>query len=164
MMKQFQIQQRFWSWGGKFDIKDERDQLSYQVEGSLWKWFKNFEIRNAEGQVVSTIQQKFSWFFSRFEVNVVGQASFIIQQKFSWLKPRYEIENLGFEVVGDFWEMKFELLHNGMVVADIRQEWFRMPSTYQVTVYEEAYADSTIALVIAIDYVKEMRLAAIAAS
>ncbi|MGT2799736.1 LURP-one-related/scramblase family protein [Streptococcus marmotae] len=163
-MKQFQIKQRFWSWGGKFDIKDDRGQLCYQVEGSLLKWFKNFEIRSANGQLVSTIQRKFSGFFSRFEVKVLGQAPFTIQKKFSWFKPRYEIENLGLEVIGDFWDMKFDLIHNGTVVAKIDQEWFRMTSTYQVTVYEDAYADVTIALVIAIDYVKEMRSASAAAA
>lgn len=156
-MKQFEIQQRFWSRGGRFDIKDDRGNLYYQVEGSLWKLFKSFEIRDARGQVVGTIQRTFSWFLSRFEVRVVGQAPFIIQQKASWFKPRYEIENLALEVIGDFWDMKFKLLHNGLVVAQIDQEWFRLTSTYQVTVYEDAYADSTIALVIAIDYVKEMR-------
>lgn len=159
-MKQFQIKQRFWSVGGKFDIKDEQDQICYQVVGSVFKWFKHFEIRDATGQVVSTIERKFSWLLSRFKVTVVGQEPFIIQKKFSWFKPRYEIENLGLEVIGDFWDMKFDLIHNGLVVARIDQEWFRMTSTYQVTVYEEAYVDVTIALVIAIDYVKEMQRAA----
>ncbi|MER0122233.1 LURP-one-related/scramblase family protein [Streptococcus sp. ZJ93] len=118
-------------------MKDNRGQLCYQVEGSVFKWFKNFEIHNAGGKVVSTIQRKFSWFNSR-----------------------YEIENLALEVLGDFWDMKFDLLHNGVTIARIDQEWFRMTSTYQVTVYEDAYADVTIALVIAIDYVKEIQRAA----
>ncbi|GGE25714.1 LURP-one-related/scramblase family protein [Streptococcus himalayensis] len=163
-MKQFYIKQKFWSLAGTFTIKDELGQICYRVEGSLLKWLKSFEVFDREGQLVSTIQRKFTGFLPRFEVGVEGQTSFIIQKKFTWFKPRYEIENLGLEVIGDVWNMQFELLHQGAIVARIDQEWLRMTSTYDVTVYDEAYCDTTIALVIAIDYVKARKRTAAAAS
>ncbi|MEW4353340.1 LURP-one-related family protein [Streptococcus pneumoniae] len=156
-MKQFYIKQKLWSLGGKFTIKDEYDQVCYQVEGSLFKWMKSFKILDLQGQLVSTIQRKFTWFLPRFEVEVKGQTRFVIQKKLSWLKPRYEIENLGLEVLGNIWDMKFDLIESSRVVAHIDQEWFRMTSTYDVAVYDEDYCDMAIALVIAIDYVKAMR-------
>ena len=56
--------------------------------------------------------------------------------------------------------MDFRLLANGTEVATISQEWLRLTSTYNITVYDDCYADLVISLVIAIDYVKELENAA----
>jgi uncharacterized protein YxjI len=60
--------------------------------------------------------------------------------------------------------MDFELQHNGVPVAHISQEWFKINSTYHIDVYDDQYADAVISLVIAIDYVKAQQAVASSAS
>lgn len=50
--------------------------------------------------------------------------------------------------------MNFSLYQAGRQVAQISQQWFTLPSTYHVAVYDDSLSDMVISLVIAIDYVK----------
>lgn len=157
-MKVFHIRQKFWSLGPKFTIKDSQGQPCYEVAGRFFRFFPSYEIKREDGRGVSTIKRKLSFIFPRFKVKVEGHDSFFIQKKWSWWKARYELENLGLEVRGDLWNMDFDLMKDGEVLANIDQEWFKLTSTYVVEVYEEAYEkayeDLTIVLVIAIDHAK----------
>jgi uncharacterized protein YxjI len=154
-MKVFEIKQKFWSLGGRFIIKDQDDQPCYEVEGSFLKWFKEFTIRNQAGQEVAFIKRQFSWFLSQFTVDLADGSHFVIHKEFTLFKPRYYIEGLDMVVQGDFWDMNFTLTKDGQTIADIKQYWFMLTSTYQVTVHDDNYCDLVLALVIAIDYVKE---------
>lgn len=159
-MVQFYIKQKFWSWGGKFFVKDQQDQPHYEVTGSVLKWLKEFQITDLAGRDVAHIKKEWTWFLPRFTIRLSTGEAFYLQKEFTWFRPKYHIEGLDMVVQGDFWDMDFTLVKDGQIVATINQEWFRMTSTYQVTVHEEKYSDLVIALVIAIDYVKEMEAAA----
>lgn len=159
-MKTFHIKQKFWSLSGKFLVKDSQDQPCYQVTGSLLRWFKEFTICDMAEQEVAFIKEKFSWFLPRFAISLASGQEFFLQKEFTWFKPRYHIEGLDMVIQGNFWDMDFTLTKNGETIAVINQEWFKLTSTYQVTVHDEAYADLVVALVIAIDYVKEKEAAA----
>ncbi|MGT2911272.1 LURP-one-related/scramblase family protein [Streptococcus cameli] len=163
-MKQFRIKQKMWSLGGSFDIQDENGQLAYQVEGSFFKIPKSFTIYDPKGQVISRIEKQFFTFLPKFDVQLAGGQPFTIRKEFTFFKPRYQIDNLGLTIQGDFWDMNFDLLQNGRVVAQISQEWLRLTSTYNITVFDDSLADLVLSLVIAIDYVKEQEAAASAAS
>lgn len=156
-MKIFEIKQRFWAFGGKFDIKDQYDHPCYQVEGSLMKWFKEFTIRQSNGQEVAFIKRQFSWFLPRFTVDLADGRQFAIQKDFTFFKARYHIDGLDLVVEGNFWDMDFVLTKDGKVVAEINQYWLMLTSTYKVTVYDETYCDLVLALVITIDYIKEQQ-------
>lgn len=53
--------------------------------------------------------------------------------------------------------MEFRLLDaQGQVIAEISKELLHLMSTYQVVVYEDAYADLVIPLCVAIDYVEAL--------
>ena len=154
-MRKFEIKQKLWSLAGKFDIFDEDKQLAYQVQGSLLKLFKEFTIFDSQGKTVSHIKQGFSFPFQRFTVTFADGKEITIQKRFSLFKAKYDISDFGLEVSGDIWNMNFALLDQGREVANIRQQWFRFPSTYQVEIYDDSLSDLVISLVIAIDYVKE---------
>ncbi|MGT2928923.1 LURP-one-related/scramblase family protein [Streptococcus dentasini] len=153
-MKTFQIKQKMWSLGGKFIINDELGMPTYQVEGSLFKIPKTFTIADMSGNQVGKIEKRVWAFLPKFDVNLANGQIVTIKKDFSFFKPHYSLENLNMEVQGNFWDMNFNLLQNGQIVARISQEWFRMTSTYNIEVYNEAYCDLVIALTVAIDYVK----------
>lgn len=159
-MKHFQIKQKMWSLGGKFTIHDEMGMPAYQVEGSFLKIPKTFMVTDMQGQIVSQIEKEFLTFLPRFTVKLADGSFFTLRKEFTFFKPRYQIDNLAMTIQGDFWDMNFELTQNGRKVAQISQEWLRLTSTYNIEVFEEAYADLVISLVVAIDYVKEMETAA----
>ena len=72
-----------------------------------------------------------------------------------------DIEDLGLRVQGNIWDLEFKLFDDrDQIVAEISKELFHLTSTYQVSVYEDEYADLVISLCVAIDYVEMLEAGA----
>ena len=84
-------------------------------------------------------------------------SSFFIRKKLTLLRDKYDISNLGLRIEGNIWDLDFKLLDDrDQLVAEISKQVFTLTSTYQVSVYEEEYANLVISLCLAIDYVEMM--------
>nr|WP_242258496.1 LURP-one-related family protein [Streptococcus thoraltensis] len=154
-MKTFQVKQKLLSLGGKFTIADNLGIPTYQVEGSFLKIPKTFTITDMKGQQVSRIEKKTISFLPQFKVKLADGNCFTIKKSWTFFKSRYQIEGLGIDVKGNVWDLSFNLQKDGQQIASIRQDLWHLTSTYTVEIYDEAYSDLVISLVIAIDYVKE---------
>lgn len=160
-MRTYQVKQKFRLGGERFDIKDELGNVEYQVEGSFFKVPKTFTIYDKEGQEVSQITKKPFTLLSKFEVSLKNGDRFFITKKFTLLRDKYDIEDLGLRVQGNIWDLDFKLLDDrDQIVAEISKELFHLTSTYQVSVYEDEYADLVISLCVAIDYVEMLEAGA----
>ena len=154
-MKTFLVKQKFRLGGERFDIKDDRGVVNYQVEGSFFQIPKTFTIYDAYGEQVSEISKEFFTLFPRFNIQLRDGSNFVIRKKFTFFRDKYEFENLGLRIEGNIWDLNFKLLDDrDQLVAEIRKEIFHLTSTYNVTVYEDSYADLVISLCVAIDYVE----------
>lgn len=157
VMKAYLVKQKFRFGGEKFDIKDDRGNIDYQVEGSFLKIPKTFTIYDDKGEVVSQIQKTVLTVLPQFEIQLRNGSSFYIRKKFTFLRDKYEFDNLGLRIEGNIWDLEFRLLDaQGQVIAEISKELLHLMSTYQVVVYEDAYADLVISLCVAIDYVEAL--------
>ena len=155
VMKTYLVKQKFRFGGEKFDIKDDRGNIDYQVEGSFLKIPKTFTIYDDKGEVVSQIQKTVLTFLPQFEIQLRNGSSFYIRKKLTFLRDKYEFDNLGLRIEGNIWDLEFRLLDaQGQVIAEISKELLHLMSTYQVVIYEDAYADLVISLCVAIDYVE----------
>lgn len=154
-MKTFLVKQKFRLGGERFDIKDDRGVVNYQVEGSFFQIPKTFTIYDAYGEQVSEISKEFFTLFPRFNIQLRDGSNFVIRKKFTFFRDKYEFDNLGLRIEGNIWDLNFKLLDDrDQLVAEIRKEIFHLTSTYNVTVYEDSYADLVISLCVAIDYVE----------
>ena len=91
----------------------------------------------------------------RFEIKLSDGTSFYIRKKLTFFRDKYEFDDLGLRIEGNIWDLNFKLLDDrDQVVAEITKELFHLTSTYQVSVYDEAYSDLVISLCVAIDYVE----------
>ena len=154
-MKTFLVKQKFRLGGERFDIKDERGVVNYQVEGSFFQIPKTFTIYDAYGEQVSEISKEFFTLLPRFTIQLRNGSNFVIRKKLTFFRDKYEFDNLGLRIEGNIWDLNFKLLDDrDQVIAEIRKEIFHLTSTYNVTVYEDSYADLVISLCVAIDYVE----------
>ncbi|WP_444817777.1 LURP-one-related/scramblase family protein [Streptococcus sp. HJ1] len=154
-MKTFLVKQKFRLGGERFDIKDDRGVVNYQVEGSFFQIPKTFTIYDAYGEQVSEISKEFFTLLPRFTIQLRNGSNFVIRKKLTFWRDKYEFDNLGLRIEGNIWDLNFKLLDDrDQVIAEIRKEIFHLTSTYNVTVYEDSYADLVISLCVAIDYVE----------
>ncbi|MDO6345031.1 MULTISPECIES: LURP-one-related/scramblase family protein [Streptococcus] len=154
-MKTFLVKQKFRLGGERFDIKDDRGVVNYQVEGSFFQIPKTFTIYDAYGEQVSEISKEFFTLLPRFTIQLRNGSNFVIRKKLTFWRDKYEFDDLGLRIEGNIWDLNFKLLDDrDQLVAEIRKEIFHLTSTYNVTVYEDSYADLVISLCVAIDYVE----------
>ena len=160
-MRTYQVKQKFRLGGERFDIKDELGNVEYQVEGSFLKIPKTFTIYDKNGQEVSHITKRTISFLPKFVVELKDGDRFFIHKKLTLFRDKYDIEDLGLRVQGNIWDLEFKLFDDrDQIVAEISKELFHLTSTYQVSVYEEEYADLVISLCVAIDYVEMLEASA----
>ena len=156
-MKTYLVKQKFRLGGERFDIKNDLGMVEYQVEGSFLKIPKTFTVFDVEGQKVSHITKKPFSLLPQFTVELADCSSFFIRKKLTLLRDKYDISNLGLRIEGNIWDLDFKLLDDrDQLVAEISKQVFTLTSTYQVSVYEEEYANLVISLCLAIDYVEMM--------
>lgn len=154
-MKTFLVKQMFRLGGERFDIKDDRGVVNYQVEGSFFQIPKTFTIYDAYGEQVSEISKEFFTLLPRFTIQLRNGSNFVIRKKLTFWRDKYEFDDLGLRIEGNIWDLNFKLLDDrDQLVAEIRKEIFHLTSTYNVTVYEDSYADLVVSLCVAIDYVE----------
>ena len=154
-MKTFLVKQKFRLGGERFDIKDDRGVVNYQVEGSFFQIPKTFTIYDAYGEQVSEISKEFFTLLPRFTIQLRNGSNFVIRKKLTFWRDKYEFDDLGLRIEGNIWDLNFKVLDDrDQLVAEIRKEIFHLTSTYNVTVYEDSYADLVISLCVAIDYVE----------
>ena len=100
-------------------------------------------------------------FMPRFEIQLSNGDSFYIRKKLTFFRDKYEFDNLGLRIEGNIWDLEFKLFDDrDQIVAEISKELFHLTSTYQVSVYEDEYADLVISLCVAIDYVEMLEAGA----
>ena len=72
-MRALYIQQKLFSVGEKFTVKDEADKDVYKIEGSFMKVPKTFSIMDMHRNELAQITKKRMSFLPTFYVDVVGQ-------------------------------------------------------------------------------------------
>ncbi|MEH6908852.1 LURP-one-related/scramblase family protein [Neobacillus drentensis] len=163
-MKQLYIKQKVFSLSGKFTIKDQQEKDVYYVEGSFMQIPKTFSIMNTSRDEVALVTKKAFSFLPKFFVEVDGQEVLMIKKEFSFLKAHYTIDAAGIEVLGNWWDMDFEVLRHGDIVGKVSKEWFTWGDSYKVQILDDEMETIIIALVVAIDCVKADQAAASSAA
>ena len=153
-MKQLYIKQKVFSLGGKFTVKNQKEQDVYYVEGSFMQIPKTFSIKNTARDEVALITKKMFSFLPKFFVEVNGREVLMIKKEFSFFKARYTIDAADVEVRGNWWDMNFQVLRHGEIVGKVSKEWFTWGDSYKVEILNEEMETIIIALVVAIDCVK----------
>jgi uncharacterized protein YxjI len=91
-----------------------------------------------------------------------GREVLTIKREFTFFKARYTIEGAGVEVLGNWWDMDFQILQNGKIIGKVSKEWFTWGDSYKVQIIDEQMETLIIAIVVAIDCVKSEEVAATA--
>ena len=148
------MKQKVFSLRGRFSIQDQQEQDVYLVEGSFMKLPKTFSISTVEGEEVAVITKKMLSLLPKFFIEVDGE-TLTIEKSFTFFKDRYTIDTADLEIDGDWWDMDFEIKRHGEVVGSVEKKWFTFGDSYEIQVFDPDIEKILIALIVAIDCVKE---------
>lgn len=148
------MKQKVFSLRGRFSIQDQQEQDVYLVEGSFMQIPKTFSISSVDGEEVAVITKKVFSLLPKFFVEVDGE-TLTIEKSFTFFKDRYTIDAADLEIDGDWWDMDFQIKRHGEVVGSVEKKWFTFGDSYEIQVFAPDVEKVLIALVVAIDCVKE---------
>ena len=139
----------------RFTVKDEAGKDVYYVEGSFMKIPKSFSIKDYSGKEIGLITKKVFSFLPKFFVEVRGREILTIKKEFTFFKDRYTIEGADIDILGDWWDMNFRVYRRGQEIGRVNKVWFSWGDSYRIEILDEEMEEIMIAIVIAIDCVKD---------
>ena len=131
-MRKLYNKQKIFSFTDQFSVYDDQERRQYYVKGSFMKIPKQFTIYNHHDQEIAVITKKIWSFLPKFYVDIHHQSQILIEKEITFLKARYHISAKGITVEGDWWDMTFNILHQGKPIAAIAKRWFSWGDTYRI--------------------------------
>lgn len=153
---QYQVQQRIFSVGDRFDILDGKQQVAYQVKSHLLSIGQSLDLLDSTGMLVAHIQQRVLTFHPEYEISRGGQVVAVVQKKlFTLIHDRFTIEGSAgtFEMTGDWLNWNYTITQNGQTVAQISKQFALVRDKYGVDIAEGADVPTILSLVIVMDEV-----------
>lgn len=145
------FKQRFFSWFDSYDIFDEDGRVLYTVKGEL-SWGHLLRIYDPEGRELGHIKERVLVWLPIFEMYMGERYIGCIKKEFTFFHPKFTLEHNGWQVDGSFWEWDYGVNSaDGMAIARVTKELWRLTDTYSIEVYDKENALSALMIVLAID-------------
>lgn len=157
MVKTYQFSQPIRLGGERFDIENKSGRVDYQVEGSFLKLPKTLTIVDRTGHLVSRMKRELVAFLPSFRVTMADGTAFNLRKQVGFFRDRYVLDQFPLTVEGDLWDLNLVFKNqSGQEVAQISKTFFRLTSTYQLTIFDEVYTPVLLSLAVALDYLDKL--------
>ena len=150
------MKQKFWSWGDDFTVKDEQGQDVYFVDGAAFSWGDKLSIQDMDGQELAFISQRLMSLLPRYEISRDGQQFAEVTKEFSWFKSKFTLDVPGpndYSITGCFWDHEYEFERSGRTVAAVSKKFFSWSDTYGIDIEDGEDDLAILATCIVIDLV-----------
>jgi uncharacterized protein YxjI len=154
-MKTFYIKQKAISFGDKYKIMDENQEVVYYCKGKVFSISHKMDfIRAKDEKLIYHFQKRIFSFLPTYymqDENAMDIAT--VRKQWTVFSKKLTIDsNLGdFEVEGTFWAHSFDVLKNGNITASIKKKLISWGDTYAITIHDTKDTEFLLGLVILID-------------
>lgn len=152
------MQQRLFSLGGRFHIRDEHGQDVFAVEGAAFSFGHQLTFRDASGGDLAFIRQKLLSWGPTYEIYRGGQLFAVVKKElFSFFRHVFTVDVPGPDDLvaeGDFWDLEYAFSRGGRTVATVSRQWLSWADTYGVDVADGEDDVLILASTIVIDMVR----------
>ena len=149
------IQQKVFSWGDKFTVKDESEADKYYVQGEVFALGKKLHVTDLNGTEVAFIHQKLLSFMPRYFAFKGEEQVAEIVQKFKLFKPAFAVNGPGWTVEGNFSAHLYRVFEGDNPVITIEKVWFTWGDSYVLDIDDKVDEVLALAVVLAIDAAQE---------
>lgn len=119
----------------------------------MFSFPKTLHIYDNTGNEALTIQRKLLTFLPHYRIYRGDTLAAEVVKEFSFFTPRYYISGTPLTVEGNFTAHDYDIMKNGMVIANITKEWFTWGDSYVVHLNNDEDESLALAIVIVIDCV-----------
>ncbi|MBH1940592.1 LURP-one-related family protein [Mobilitalea sibirica] len=147
------IKQRIFSVGDKYDIYDANENVVFDVKSQLFAIGAKLHLYDTQGKELYFIKRKITFLLARYEIYQNDTLCATVSQEFALFKRKLRVESRygEIQIIGDFFQMDYEITKNGKYFGSIHKKWLSWGDSYELDIPEEEDAGFVCALVIAID-------------
>ncbi len=151
----YYVKQKVFSLKDKFYIKDYDQNDIYEVEGKFMSISNKLKLSRTDGTEVLNTKKKLFKIFPLYQIfSPEGDIVATVQKKFS-IRPKFDVQmgNLELKVEGSLFAHSFGILKDGRTIASIEKKIFSFGDSYEIDVEDESNLELLLFIVIIIDQV-----------
>lgn len=151
----YALKEKLWSFGGTYEICDERERPVFVVKGKAFSWGSKLSFEDPAGRQLAFISQKLLSLKPRFEIHRDGRLFAEVVREWSW-KSRFTLDVPGpndYEITGSFWEHDYTFRRKGTTVASVSKTMWSWADTYGVDIVDGEDDVAILSTVVVIDLV-----------
>jgi len=152
----YMMKQKFWSFGDDFHIKDQEGRDVFFIDGKAFSWGKKLSFQDMDGNELAFISQKMFSLKPRFEVFCGGKKFAEVIKEWSWFKSKFTLDVPGpndYTIAGSFWEHEYDFERGGESVAWVSKKYFSWTDTYGIEIVDGEDDVAILATCVVIDLV-----------
>jgi len=146
------MKQKVFSFGDKFDIRDETGNSKYRVQGEVFSFGKKLHVYDAYNQEVAYVEQKLLSWMPKYELYIHGALRATIKKKITFFSHDFQIEGTDLRVDGDLFAHDFRLVNGqGQAVMALSKAFLSWGDSYQMEFYDSGLELLCIGINLCID-------------
>jgi uncharacterized protein YxjI len=156
LMKHFYLKQKVFSFGDKYKIYDENQNLLYFIKGQVFSLSHKMTFIEAKNdQVLFKMQKRLFTFLPLYYLFDRNDEEVLTAKKlFSPFAPKIKINSKKYgnlEIEGNFYGFSFTIKDMNKELASVRKKWISWGDSYEITIFDDENIAMLLSLVILID-------------
>ncbi|WP_161604520.1 LURP-one-related/scramblase family protein [Roseiconus nitratireducens] len=132
------MNQKFFSLGDDFTIKDDGGQDCYYVDGKVFSVGDKLAIQDMQGRELARVEQKVLSFGKVYHVYRGDQRVATVKKKlFTFFREVFDVEDAAagdLDATGDFIDHEYQFTRDGQPIATVSKRFFSLTDTYGVDI------------------------------
>lgn len=153
---QYTLTQDFLSSEDRFTIIGDADQPAYRVRGKALAWGETLSFQAPDGTELASISQEMESRRPKFTIFRGGGKFAEITKDFSWFRSKFTLDIPGpndYTIKGSLSDRKYTFQRSGRVVATVSKTAVALSDTYTVEIAEDDDDVAVLATVVVIDLI-----------
>lgn len=151
------IKQKVFKITDHYEVLDENNKAIYYVDQDFRLIGNRVHVHRYDNSKDFTIDRRVVTLMPRYDITFSDGKSFEIKQNFTIFNKEIELlsSDYNLKLVGNFWDLDFEVYDYGKKIGEIHKEWISWGDTYTIRVIDPYYEEELVALLIALDEIKD---------
>ncbi len=151
------IKQKLFSFGDKYDVVDENQNLVYKGEAEVFTLGNKIHLLDMQEREVMFLKQRLMTFLPAFEIYQGDNLFATVSKEFTFFKKKINVDSSygTFVIDGNFWDHEYTITCDGKLFGTVSKEWLTWGDVYALHINTSEHSEFFVALVLAIDCILE---------
>jgi len=156
-MKKLYITQKVFKITDHYPILNANQEPVYQVDQDFKLIGNTVHVKDHNGRELFSVNKEVFTILPKYDVVFNDGRSITLKSRFTFFKKAIDVYMDGHNLLleGNFLDYNFRLMDGGQIVGSIEKAFLTWGDTYEISVHDESKEEVLIAIMIAVDCIKD---------